>query len=187
MRKHSFFFLVCSYCDSLKILKTGQPKNNWSFQVVEHDAHSPQLFLACKNAVLKSAFDQGMVPLYTFFAPLRTPFLATYYACPGQTASAIPLTSSNFFLISSYPSAFPSACDANPHCGLTQTVSRASSLVCPRPLAMKSAASLIRAIISSLFSSLGNLEVTTPRTTFLFFGRWVRGSKPPARGVSYSR
>ena len=109
------------------------------------------------------------------------------YGSPGQTSSAIALTKASLFFISSQPSKFPSSWLANPHCGLTPILCSACSLVCPAPFAITSAAARIRSFTFSLSSSSGNLEVMTPRITFLWGGRWSRGSKLPARAVSYSK
>ena len=109
------------------------------------------------------------------------------YGSPGQTSSAIALTKASLFFISSQPSKFPSSWLANPHCGLTPILCSACSLVCPAPFAITSAAARIRSFIFSLSSSSGNLEVMTPRITFLCGGRWSRSSKVPARAVSYSK
>jgi hypothetical protein len=80
-----------------------------------------------------------------------------------------------------------SSCDANPHCGLTPILSNACSRLCPVPFAITSAASYTLFLISSLSSMFGNLDVMTPRMTFLSFGTCWSGANPPARGVSYSR
>ncbi len=49
-------------------------------------------------------------------------------------------------------------------------------------------ASLIRALIVSLSSNWPNFDVTSPRTTLgPPFGICLRGSKLPARSVSYSK
>lgn len=54
------------------------------------------------------------------------------------------------------------------------------------PLAMTSAAACTFFTISSLSSNAGNLLDTMPSTTDLFGGSQRRGSKVPARSVSYS-
>src|SRR5215212_7845481 len=72
----------------------------------------------------------------------------------------------------------PSSVEAKPHWGETQSWSRAMYFV----------ASSIRRLMSSLFSSAPILDETSPSTICLFpFGTKRRGSKPPARSVSYSR
>src|SRR5437762_13807255 len=59
----------------------------------------------------------------------------------------------------------------NPHCGLRARFSIGTYL----------AAASMRRLRSSFFSSSGNLELTSPSTTFLPLGTKRSGSKPPAR------
>src|SRR2546426_1117336 len=66
---------------------------------------------------------------------------------------------------------------ANPHCGERHRFSSGTNF----------AAASMRRFSSSFDSSFGFLVLTRPSTTFLFFGTKRRGSKPPARSVSYSR
>src|ERR1700738_731942 len=81
-----------------------------------------------------------------------------------------------FAASSSTVTLLPGAVLAKPHCGLIESWSR--------PIYF--AASLIRCLSSSLASSSGNLEETSPSTTVLCLGTRRSGSKVPARGVAYS-
>src|SRR6202167_5476260 len=69
----------------------------------------------------------------------------------------------------------PSSVEAKPHCGDRQSWSSATYF----------AASSIRRLMSSFFSSLPIFDETRPSTScFLPFGKWRSGSKPPARSLS---
>src|SRR5262249_17071038 len=84
----------------------------------------------------------------------------------------------SFAHCSSSASTLPSSVEAKPHCGESASWSSATDFV----------ASSRRRLMSSFFSRLPNLEVTSPSTTILLpLGRNRSGSKPPARSVSYSR
>lgn len=82
-------------------------------------------------------------------------FLCNPFIYP-QTSSAISLTSFNFAHCSSSVSLLPISQEAKPHCGLKQSLSREIYL----------AASYILLITSFLSSSLGDLVVIKPKTTF---------------------
>ena len=94
-----------------------------------------------------------------------------------QTFSAISLTSFNFAHCSSSVSLLPISQEAKPHCGLKQSLSREIYL----------AASYILLITSFLSSSLGDLVVIKPKTTFLSADTFASGSNEPERSSSYSR
>ena len=68
------------------------------------------------------------------------PSLASASHGSPQISSAICLTSASFFFSSSRLSGYPVSCVLNPHCGDTLTLFKASSLVCPDPSAIASAA-----------------------------------------------
>src|SRR6267142_5728886 len=75
-------------------------------------------------------------------------------------------------------STLPSSVEAKPHCGERQNCSSGANF----------AASSMRRLTASFFSSVPDLEVTSPSTTILLpLGRCRSGSKPPARSLSYSR
>src|SRR3954470_13298256 len=95
-----------------------------------------------------------------------------------HTSSASSLIMRSFAHCSSSARTLPSSVEAKPHCGERQNCSSGANL----------AASSIRRLPSSFFSSVPLLEVTSPSTTALLpFGRKRSGSKPPARSLSYSR
>ena len=71
----------------------------------------------------------------------------------------------------------PSMCEANPHWGERQMRDLEGS-----PITL--AASSTRPAICLGSSRVASLELIRPRTTDLFFGKWAKGSKFPARGVS---
>src|SRR5699024_4434795 len=94
-----------------------------------------------------------------------------------QTSSATSFTKRSLSHCSFSVKLLPSSVEANPHCGLTHNLS----------LSMYFAASSIRALISSLSSSSGNLDENNPSTTCLSPLTFDNDSKPPARSVSNSK
>src|SRR6266511_1306145 len=95
-----------------------------------------------------------------------------------QTSFEISTIMRSFAHCSSSARTLPSSVEAKPHCGERQYWSSDTYLV----------ASSMRRLMSSFFSSVPLLEVTRPSTTTLLpFGTKRKGSKPPARSVSYSR
>lgn len=104
-----------------------------------HFAHSnekkkPRCHVAWKR---RSRFPCiWLLPCLKLRLPIR--HIATRcHGSPGQIVSAMLLTSCNFFFISSAVKELPSAWDANPHCGETLILCKASSLVCPDPSAIE--------------------------------------------------
>src|SRR5215470_1992647 len=95
-----------------------------------------------------------------------------------QTSPASSLIMRSFAHCSSSASTLPSSVEAKPHCGESANCSSGANL----------AASSMRRLTASFFSSVPLLEVTRPSTTILLpLGRCRSGSKPPARSLSYSR
>src|SRR4029079_13441153 len=93
-----------------------------------------------------------------------------------HTSSAISTIMRSLAHCSSSASTLPSSLDAKPHCGDRQSWSMGTNF----------AASSMRRLISSLDSSVPVFEVTRPSTTCLPLGTKRKGSKPPARSLSYS-
>src|SRR6185295_16348184 len=93
-----------------------------------------------------------------------------------QTSCATSTTRSSLRHCSSKESALPWWVLEKPHCGDRQRFSRGTNL----------AAASMRFLSRSFDSSSPTLVVTSPSTTFLSFGRYLSGSKPPERSSSNS-
>src|ERR1700735_2908354 len=111
------------------------------------------------------------------FLRLRTLTRAAFLPLYFQTRLAVSTTSLSLAHCSSSVSKFPSMVDANPHCGLSARFSIGK---------WRPACSILRTR-SSLLSSSGSFELTSPSTTVLFFGTKRSGSNVPERSSSYSR
>src|SRR6267142_1304258 len=98
------------------------------------------------------------------------------HAPQPQTCRAVAATSFSLDHCWSSLSRFPSAVEANPHCGLSARFSRGTYFD----------ASSIRFASTSASSMRGTFELTSPSTTVLPLGTKRNGSKVPERSSSYS-
>src|SRR5262249_14597146 len=94
-----------------------------------------------------------------------------------QTSSAVSITRRSFERCASTAILLPCTVLENPHCGESASCSSGTYL----------AASSMRRLRSSFFSSSPSFVVTSPSTTVLPLGRNRSGLKSPERASSYSR